>query len=218
MKTEYKSLPIYTLDIETDPFKEGRFPVPFSAGFYDGVTFTYYWGSDCLQRMRKFVESQPPGIIYAHNGGRFDVYYLMDWIAGNPMRVINSRIIAADMVCDLGVHSFRDSYAIMPFALGSYKGKKQKLEIDIRKLEASVREKNKQEILEYLEMDCVLLHELCSAFHFKFGDKLTIGSTAMKELGKIHSFEKLDASWDKFIRGGRMCDFDFKPSKNEPWD
>jgi DNA polymerase type B, organellar and viral len=212
---------IYTIDLETDPFLEGRFPMPFSSGFYDGQKFTYFWGDDAIPRMRSHIETLPPGIIYAHNGGRFDIYYLMGWIAGRSMRVINSRIISASMACDTGDHSLRDSYAIMPFALGSYKGKKRKLEMAYWKLEnfpccdletkqeTTVRLLHKAEILEYLEMDCVLLWELCSAFHEKFGDKLTIGSTAMKELSKIHSFEKLNPSWDAFIRGGRM------PSPNQ---
>jgi hypothetical protein len=91
----------------------------------------------------------------------------------------------------------------MPFALGSFKGTTQKIDIDISKLERPCRERYRQEIVEYLERDCTLLWQLCSAFHEKFGDKLTIGSTAMKELKKFHKFKNLSPSWDVFIRGGR---------------
>jgi hypothetical protein len=205
------TLPIYTIDLETDPFLEGRFPMPFASGFFDGYHFTHYWGDQCLDPLKTLIETQPPGIIYAHNGGRFDIYYIMDWIAGNPMRVINSRIIEAEMPCMwqeagetvVGKHSLRDSYAILPFALGSFKGSTQKLNIEIGKLERDRREEHREEIVEYLKRDCTLLWELCSAFHEKFGDKLTIGSTAMKELKRFHKFKNLEPSWDAFIRGGR---------------
>ena len=162
--------------------------------------------------MRRFVESLPPGIIYAHNGGRFDIFYIMEWVAGNEMRVINSRVIKAKMLLPDGeAHQLRDSYAIMPFALGSYKGSKRKLDIDITKLEGDVRETHRAEILDYLERDCVLLWELTTAFHQKFGDKLTIGSTAMKELSKFHRFQNLSSSWDWYIRGGKKKDGSTQP-------
>ena len=205
------TLPIYTIDLETDPFLEGRFPIPFACGVKTKDEYRYFWGLDCLEKAIAYLESLPPGIIYAHNGGRFDIYYFMEWIAGREMRVINSRIIDAKLPCYwqdggevvTGHHSFRDSYAIIPVPLASYKGPDAKLEMDIRKLESDVRESHREEILGYLERDCVVLHKLCSAFHQKFGDKLTIGSTAMKELRKFHKFKRLSPTWDAFIRGGK---------------
>jgi len=201
--------PIYTLDIETDPFEHGRYPEPFAIGFYDGVRQTNFWGQDCIERMWDFIQTKTPGIIYAHNGGRFDIFYLMTWVAGNPMRVINSRIIKAIIKLSKGHHEFRDSYAIMPFALGKFKGATQKLEIEIDKLHRSRREKHKEEILAYLGRDCETLWILCSAFVENFGAQLTIGTTSMKELRRIHTFSYLEAKQDaeirsKFYYGGRV--------------
>lgn len=208
-KRELVARPIYTLDIETDPFHINRYPMPFCIGFYDGAEFTKFWGSDCVERMHAWLSQKVQGIIYAHNGGRFDVFYLMKWIIGNPMRIIKSRIIKAMILCKDGFHELRDSYAIMPFPLGKFKGKVQKKEIDITKLEKEVREQHKDEIIEYLKYDCISLWELCVAFVEMFGLQLTIGTTAMKELRKIHTFQLLDAEMDsdfrgKFYFGGRV--------------
>lgn len=208
-------LPIYTLDIETDPFEHGKMIYPFCLGFYDGVTFKSTWGPKCVQEMRKWVEGLPAGIIYIHNGGRFDLFYLMDWLSGKMM-IINSRIVRARMDTGSGIHEIRDSYAIMPFALRQYK----KDDIDYNLLRKEVREKHKKEIISYLKGDCVYLHELCSAFVEKFGPQITIGSTAMKELKKIHQFQELNERDDEEIRsnyyyGGRVQCFQ-KGVVNQP--
>lgn len=202
--------PIYTFDVETDPFKHGRVPKAFSCGLFDGENYAEFWGADCIEQMMLQLEGMEPGYLYAHNGGRFDFFFIMKWILGSKMRIINSRIIAAEIDCIYGKHEVRDSYAIMPFALGSYKGKDGKKDIEIWKLEKKVRAKHRVEILDYLKQDCVFLHKLVSTFAETFGSKvLTIGSAAMKELKKVHSFENLEAGDDADIRknyyyGGRV--------------
>ena len=153
-----------------------------------------------------------------HNGGRFDFFYLLDWFEGKTV-IMNSRIVQAYMwVGDSkpdgigrkkhpGGHrfEFRDSYAIMPFALSKYKKK----EINIQKLSKEQREKNKEEILSYLEGDCVYLWELCMEFTREFGEYLTIASAAFHQLSMLHSFDKMPQSQDVEIRslfyfGGRV--------------
>jgi hypothetical protein len=206
--------PIYTLDTETDPFSYGRIPKVFCCGLYDGETFRFEWGKDCMKKMRDVLLNLPPGIIYVHNGGRFDFYYMLDWFDG-PMMIINSRVIKAQ---GLG-HEWRDSCAIYPMALKSYK----KDDIDYAKLESKERNKHKAEIIDYLRGDCVYLHELCSKFCDEFGDNLTIGGTSMKQLRKLHKFETLEAEHDALIRskyyfGGRVQCFEkgiIVPSKGE---
>jgi DNA polymerase elongation subunit (family B) len=200
-----KTVPIYTMDIETDPFKYGRMPQPFCIGFYDGHYFHNEWGDDCISRMRSYVEMQEPGIIYMHNGGRFDIFYLIDWLAysdenivrDSKMIIVNSRILKAECRANGGKHEIRDSYAILPFALMEY----QKDEIDYEKMERERRESHKSEILNYLDGDCRYLYELCKSFIDMFGTKLTIGGTAMNELQKIHTFDCLDEIQDEEIRG-----------------
>jgi DNA polymerase elongation subunit (family B) len=98
----------------------------------------------------------------------------------------------------------RDSSAILPIALADYK----KDDLDYHKLEAKVRNKNKPEILKYLQSDCVNLYELVSGFIKEFGPRLTIGSAAMQELQEYHEFDVLDKTQDTFARayyyGGRV--------------
>lgn len=206
------SLPIYTFDVETDPFKHGRNPKPFACGLYNGLNYWQWWGDDCIEQMMTYLENLPCGILYAHNGGRFDFFFIMKWILGSDMRIINSRIISAKMSCIYGEHEVRDSYAIMPFALGKFKGgeNNQKKEIDITKLEKRRRRWHKAEILDYLKTDCVVLWNLVTQFALTFGSKtLTIGSASMRQLKKVHQFENLDSIDDADIRshyyyGGRV--------------
>lgn len=201
-----KSVPIYTLDLETDPFLAGRYPQPFCAGLYDGCEFRSTWGADCVERMFDIIADLPPGLIYMHNGGRFDIFFMMPYITGFPALIINGRIVRTYTKSKAKKpHEIRDSFAIMPFGLGKYK----KDEIDYNTFEADVRENHKHEILSYLKGDCVYLHELCVAFVDMFGPKLTIGSTSMKELRKLHTFENLGPLCDEDIRsqfyyGGRV--------------
>jgi hypothetical protein len=104
---------------------------------------------------------------------------------------------------------FRDSYAIMPFALKKYK----KFEVDLRVFECNKREAHKKTIIKRVKTDCIYLHELCIEFRDRFGDNITIGSTSMKELKKLHKFDCLDAGQDERIRkpyyfGGRVQCFE----------
>jgi hypothetical protein len=188
------------IDLETDPFEYGEMVQPFVAGFYDGERSVTYWGQDCVARMVRFLEDQETEYtIYAHNGGRFDFFYFLQYIKSS-LRVINGRVVQAT----LGKHEFRDSYAIMPFPLADY----DKDSIDYEKMRADVRESHKEEILKYLGKDLTALYELVVAFNAEFGDKLTIGSASMKQIKARHKFKsgsaEYDAKWrDRFYFGGR---------------
>lgn len=190
-----------TLDLETDPFAPGKIVKPFVAGFYDGTDFMSIWGLDCVTRMVAYLASKEgPYLIYAHNGGKFDFFFFLPYLNG-ALRIINSRIVSAL----LGPHEVRDSYAIMPFPLREY----DKDQIDYEKMSVEKREKNRKEIISYLRKDCTALHELVVAFHDEFGDNLTIGSAALKQLKKRHKFkcgrEAFDAKFRKdFYFGGRV--------------
>ena len=207
LKRYENNLPrIWTMDIETDPFSNGTVPSPFVCGLYDGSKFFRFYSdanNSCTQKARLFLqgeETDEPQIIYMHNGGRFDFFYLLDWFEGKAT-LINSRIVKANF----GTWEFRDSYAIMPFPLSAYK----KDEIDIEKLSRGKREQYKDEIESYLRGDCVYLWELCMEFHREFGDYLTIASAAFNQLKQRHQFETLPEEQDKEIRskffyGGRV--------------
>lgn len=191
---------IAVLDLETDPFEFGKMIYPFAAGFYDGETYTSYWGDDCVEKLVKFLLNyREQYIIYAHNGGRFDYFYFLKYIE-KSLRIVNGRIIQAY----LGKHELRDSYAIMPFPLETYR----KTKIDYDRFKRPVRERYRQEIIDYLGDDCRDLYTLVVAFRKEFGENLTIGSAAMKQLKKFHSFKTGNAQYDSRIRkdfyfGGR---------------
>lgn len=191
---------IAILDLETDPFQHGKMIYPFVSGFYDGSNFISFWSHDCVPRMVEYLNSlTEPLVIYAHNGGRFDYFYFIKYL-DHDLKIVNSRIIQAR----LGKHELRDSYAIMPFPLESYK----KTPIDYDKFKRKVRNRNREEILSYLRDDCMDLYTLCTAFHAEFGDALTIGSASLRQLKKYHSFKtgtkKYDDNFRKdFYFGGR---------------
>src|ERR1017187_5068638 len=201
-----KTPPIYTMDIETDPFLYGRLPMPFCIGLQSEDKFASFWGDDCIESMMAYLYQLPKGIIYMHNGGKFDIYYIWEAIKNDSeMMIINSRVLKCNLKVQYGGHEVRDSYAIMPFKLASYK----KDAISYDKFEPGVRENYRHEITSYLRGDCQYLRELCVAFIAKFGDKLTVGSTAIEQLKQFHTFEKLNTAKDHEIReqfyyGGRV--------------
>lgn len=198
-------LKIAVIDLETDPFKFGRLPQPFAAGFFDGETYQDFWGDDCVNQLLHFLYRYPePLLIYAHNGGKFDFFYMFDALE-NPVKIINGRIVSAKV----GKHEIRDSYAIIPLPLSAY----QKDTIDYDIFESGKRNlpDNKSEILHYLAKDCEYLYALVSAFVDRFGKKLTIGATAIGKLRELHEFprtnETHDAKFRPYYFGGRVQAF-----------
>lgn len=196
---------IAIIDAETDPFKFGRVPEPFCWGFFDGKNYKEFWrddyGIDCTSALLEYLESiTEPLTIYAHNGGKFDFLFFIQKFSGK-IKIVNGRILEARF----GIHTFRDSYSILPISLDSSGAGKMK--IDYKTFELEHREKFKEEILTYLKQDCVSLFNLVTAFRDEFGDVLTIGSAAMRELKKFHKFETLNKNLDKSYReyyfGGR---------------
>jgi hypothetical protein len=195
-----KARRIAVIDLETDPFQYGRLPQAFAAGFYDGARFVHFWGDDCLRELVAFLDAQPePLALFAHNGGRFDFFFLLDYLQ-NPLKIIAGRIVTAR----LGKHQLRDSFAILPVPLASY----EKTVIDYARFERGERERHRAEIVDYLRDDCVALHELVSAFEGRFGRALTVASTAIKQLQVDHATPRQDAEHDAMFRpfyfGGRV--------------
>ena len=212
-----EELPIYVIDFETDPFLRDRVPVPFVLGFYDGIQTKKFVGDSyqsCIEKFRVFLEDSglEPGIIYAHNGGRFDFFYILDFFEGQTT-IINSRIVVAQMPMGEGKHrfdkgvrfEFRDSYAIMPFPLAAYKKRK----LPIKYLAKENRAKHWKKIMYYLDGDLIYLWELCMQFHREFGDYKTVASAAFSQLTSFHKYETLPLKQDDLIRsnfyyGGRV--------------
>lgn len=191
---------VAVIDCETDPFMNNRIPKPFCVEFHSDKITRQFWGHDCILQLVNFLETlQEEYFIYAHNGGKFDFLFMAEYL-DNPIKIINSRIVSAALF----QHTMRDSYAIIPVPLRDY----EKETFDYSKMESDVREKFKTEILDYLHSDCMYLLQIVSAFVERFGPKLTVGSTAIKELRKRHEFERLpqekDAIMRPFYYGGRV--------------
>lgn len=188
------------MDFETDPFRFERIPKPFAVECYSDAWTFYAWGDDCVNELMQHLDSvEEPLLIFAHNGGKFDFHFLHTFI-DNPIKIINARIVE----CALGIHTLRDSFSIIPIPLKAF----DKDDIDYDKMERHRRERYKDEILHYLHKDCTSLFALVSAFVEQFGTRLTVASTAMTEIKKLHTFNTLntkgDAIFRQFYFGGRV--------------
>lgn len=207
VKTKKKKRVIAVIDFETDPFSHGAEIKPFCVEFLAADdALAVFWGDDCVLQLVNWLEIQEqPYLIYAHNGGKFDFHFMHAYI-DNPILIIKTRIVSARLFH----HELRDSIAILPVALRQYKPAQgpRKKDIDYDKMKREVREKNKVEILDYLHYDCLTLLELVQRFIDQFGPQMTIGGTAMRELQKIHKFNKQGLQHDEVFRsfyyGGRV--------------
>jgi hypothetical protein len=191
-----------SFDIETDPFNYGDFPEPFACDFYDGCCHWTYWGSDCVERCWKERMATFKGIIFSHNGGKFDFHYLLRYLPKNDLSVfiIKNRLVTLKT----GGVEFRDSYALIPVALREY----AKEEIEIDKLSKKRREENKDEIIKYLKGDTTFLLEMIEKFRDTYGLGLTIRNRAFNQLKKF-GFQIPETNYDydkdlrRFYFGGR---------------
>ncbi len=207
------------IDCESDPFKRGRIPEPFIWGFYDGNTY------ETFTDLKALPYTQPTAgildiddfipylfdkriIVYAHNGGKFDYHYLLDFVDDfKPITIIGGRLAKFT----IGDCEFRDSWNILPVPLAAY----QKQKFDYSILEASERYKphNWKRITDYLYSDCLYLYQMVSAFVDRHGLALTQAGASMKawkrtlkekgapplESSNLEFYEKFKA----FYYGGR---------------
>jgi len=206
--------PVAVCDCETDPFKKGRVDIsPFLWGFYDGEEYREFETTDAFVG---FVREWP-GILYAHNGGKFDWHFLLPHLdALQKLLIINGRIAKAT----IGVCELRDSYNILPVPLSAW----AKDEIDYAIMESDQRHKseNWKAIRKYLKSDCVYLHGMVSAFIDRYGMHLTLAGAALKtweamaERSAPRSDERYYNELHPYYYGGRVecfqtgvrdCDF-----------
>ena len=209
-----KKRKIATTDCETDPFKYLRTPKPFVWGYYDGDSYVYFWGSNCVEQFIEFLETEPAGtIVYAHNGGKFDFFYLLEYLDKDLM-IINGRIARATLFD--GRIEIRDSFLILPMALKTH----GKIDIDYALMEEEVREIHKNEILRYLQKDCTSLYDWVNEFINNFGLNLTLASAAFKQLKKTgyevsNTFDEYDSLFRNYYSGGRVQCFEVGEFKEE---
>ena len=197
---------IWAADCETDPFSYGRVPLPFIWGATNGKD---YYQFDDTEQFVKFFKNKKC-IVYAHNGGKFDWLYLTDYIADfSPVMLISGRMAKFT----IGECEFRDSYNILPTPLSAYK----KDEFDYSLLEKEKRDipGNRAKIEQYLQDDCVYLHEYIIAFISEYGCNLTLAGSAMKfwekhflqKKQKANTSQSFYNEFSKFYYGGRVQAF-----------
>jgi hypothetical protein len=190
------------LDFETDPFAHGDEIKTFASCIYFGENDNLViWSDDCSKQTYDQILELPPCELYAHNGGKFDFWYLWPWIEPGDVKIINGRIAT----CTIGNTTLIDSYLIAPIALSKYK----KNDISYDKFRREVREQHRDEIIDYLISDCKHTLDLVDASHRILGKTLTIATAAMrsirstglkiKKCGRAH-----DENFRPYFFGGRV--------------
>lgn len=207
---------IAAADCETPPFKFGRKTqaqggdlAPFVWGYFDGETYVYFWDDDpeiCTRNFIEYLQDEDDLIVYMHNGGKFDFHFMLPYLDPDIM-MINGRIAEATLFN--GRVTIRDSYLILPIPLALY----NKEDIDYALFEPETRNRHKNQIIHYLGVDCRSLYDLVSNFSARFGNNLTLASTAFKQLRKTgydvgNTFETFDNLFRPFYFGGRVQCFD----------
>lgn len=192
---------IYGADCETDPFETGRIPKPFLWGIYGESSYREFTD---IQDFMDFCAILERGtIIYFHNGGKFDVHFLLPYLDKTTAQIINGRIVKVNYK----QIQFRDSFACAPAPL-SATGDKQ--DFEYWKLEKEYRLKYSNEISGYLKQDCKALFDLMMRYHDKVGNKITVASNALnfavKNLDiKIKKTTYLfDRKFREYYYGGRV--------------
>ena len=196
-------------DLETDPFAPGRMQIePFCSGFFDGEVMQKFWGADCVEKLvaaMRQAAKRGVEIIYFHNGGNFDFHFLLPFlpVADCKFLCIGKRIV--QIKTPFGFE-LRDSFAIIPKALGAY----NKTKISYRKFERNVRDKYRKEILSYLGDDLTDLFNMVKGFLDRFPAEVTLASATFKLLQKEYgadtgrSSEAYDSAMRPFYFAGRV--------------
>lgn len=184
-------------DCETDPFLKDRIPVPFIWGYFDGKEYKEFTDTSDFV---KFIRNKSI-ILYAHNGGKFDFMFLLQYVGETRAQIINGRIVSIY----LGLCELRDSFAAIPEALAKFGGKK---EIAYWKFEKHSRQLHMPEIREYLYYDCKSLYDTLSVYRAIAGTHKTIASNALSFARKLKiDVGKTNATFDdkyrSFYFGGR---------------
>lgn len=194
---------IYVADCETDPFKINRIPKPFVWGLYNGIQYDEFYSTEhFIEHLKSLNKSI---IVYAHNGGKFDWHFILDYLEPFTELTIISGRIAKFQIEEI---EFRDSYNILPIALGEYQ--KEKIDYAIFEKEFRNLPENKRKISDYLQSDCVFLYEIVKGFIDTYGLNLTLAGAAMKTWRKLSGLPNCESTkefydfFKPFYYGGRV--------------
>lgn len=191
------------VDCETDPFEHGAEILPFVWGFYDGKIYKKFTQT---KELVEFIK-QFDGYIFAHNGGKFDWHFVLEFLPQDEytdILMIHGRMAEFK----LGKATLRDSYNILTVPLA----KLGKTDFDYSKLKRDVREDHMVEILDYLCDDCVFLWDYLKRWFEEYPHALTLAGTAMKVWKKMGGYIPNTSigyfkDMQKFYYGGRCEHF-----------
>lgn len=174
-------------------------PVPFIWGFYDGSEYHEF---ATVPELLAFLKGKRL-LVYAHNGGKFDYYSILDYIdTDKPIMVIGGRLASFW----IGECEFRDSINILQNRLAAF----AKEQFDYTKLEKKVRAKHMPEIRDYLRSDCTNLYAAIARYFNDFGRSMTQAGTAMRYWKRTYNFPMLPQTaeqsrlYRRFYYGGRV--------------
>ena len=197
---------IWCADCETDPFDGKIIPQPFIWGIYNGSEYHEFTDTDEFVNFCKEID----GIIYAHNGGKFDWLYITEHFEPwEPLMLISGRLSKFK----IGNAEFRDSWNILPQPLRAFC--KDDFDYTLLKKEHRHKPENWKKIQQYLASDCRNLWNVVNDYIERYGVNLTQAGTAMKMWRKITGEKAPKTSRDfydqlaPYYYGGRVqC---FKP-------
>lgn len=172
-------------DIETKGFA-GELVI---GGVYDGIRYLEFRSFDeFIYYLKAFFKEDT---IYAHNGGRYDNRYLLEYLKGNDYKISNIFYINSGLIFTVELGSkkfkFRDSFHLLPRSLASISSsfgvEHKKKEFDMKGWKKDGYPET-DELREYLKDDCRALYESLEVFTntFDIKPKLTIASTAFNVL------------------------------------
>lgn len=190
---------IAVIDCETDPFEHGAEIAPFIWGLIeeDYTKHVFKTAAELIEFLK-----DKNWIVYAHNGGKFDYHFLLEFIEDfSPVMIISGRLAKFK----IGDCEFRDSYNLFPLPLAAYK----KDEFDYNKMKKENRGRYMEEITRYMLADCEYLLELVMEFINQFGMNLTLAGAAMKQWTQIdgkpyQSDDDYFQTFNEFYYGGRV--------------
>jgi len=164
---------IYVIDSETNPGDGKSILKPFLWVVYNGKKFNHFFTT---REMLSFLFRLGKNIIaYAHNGGKFDFHFLLEFLPDfKALKVINGSIVKFHFKNI----EFRDSYALIKEALPNTFH-------DYSLFNEGIREKYMTQIIEYAFNDVKILYDWIMAFHNSYGLSLTAASASMNYFIKI---------------------------------
>jgi DNA polymerase type B, organellar and viral len=188
-------------DLESDPFSFEHMPHVFASGFFDGRSMEIYYddqipdedderwyGKDASKALVKKCQAFG-GDVYFHNGGRFDIYHLLDFLPRRDL-VVDNAIGARLVKVTCGETSYIDSYSILPSPLKTFDPKV----LGYEKFSRAERAQHKEKIIEHLKQDLRVLFQKVTEFFDRYGKNLTLATAAFRQMEKRFGVKIPDTS------------------------